>query len=85
MEKGRKERICPLWTETAGLMGELPRRSPRGPDEPTFTNRSGQALGAWGMRLPLRQQGPLPSDCIRTSARSASRRTLSGTRLRFSL
>lgn len=53
MGKGRKERICPLWPETAGLIGALLRRCPRGVDEPIFTNRFGQALHASGVRLRL--------------------------------
>ena len=53
--KGRKERICPLWPETADLMQALLRRQPRAPDEPIFLNRFGRPLGAAGMRFKLHQ------------------------------
>jgi site-specific recombinase XerD len=53
--KGRKERICPLWPETASLITALLRRVPRGGDEPIFANRYGQPLHASGVRFRLRQ------------------------------
>jgi site-specific recombinase XerD len=53
--KGKKERICPIWPETAALVVELLRRKPRGPDEPLFVNRYGNPLGASGVRFKLRQ------------------------------
>jgi site-specific recombinase XerD len=53
--KGRKERICPLWPETAELIAALLRRQPRNPDEPIFCNRYGQKLGASGVRFQLRK------------------------------
>ena len=53
--KGRKERICPLWSETASLIVALLRREPRGEDEPIFTNRYGRPLQASGVRFRLRQ------------------------------
>jgi site-specific recombinase XerD len=53
--KGRKERICPLWPETAGLIVALLRRQPRNPDEPIFCNRYGRKLGASGVRFQLHQ------------------------------
>jgi site-specific recombinase XerD len=53
--KGRKERICPLWPETAELIVALLRRQPRNPEEPIFCNRYGQKLGASGVRFQLRQ------------------------------
>ena len=53
--KGRKERICPLWPETAELLAALLQRQPRAPDEPMFVNRYGQPLGASGFRFQLRQ------------------------------
>ena len=34
--KGRKERICPLWPETADLIRALLHRQPRSSDEPIF-------------------------------------------------
>ncbi len=53
--KGRKERITPLWPETAALLLALLRRRPRAPDQPIFVNRYGERLGASGVRLKLAQ------------------------------
>ncbi|MFW7342384.1 tyrosine-type recombinase/integrase [Pollutimonas sp. H1-120] len=46
--KGRKDRICPLWPETADLLASLLLRQPRADDAPVFVNRYGQPLGAAG-------------------------------------
>jgi site-specific recombinase XerD len=51
--KGRKERICPLWPETADLLAALLKRQPRPDNEPLFLNRYGQPLGAAGARYKL--------------------------------
>jgi site-specific recombinase XerD len=51
--KGRKERICPIWDETAQLIAALLRRMPRKEDEQVFVNRYGQPLGAAGVRYKL--------------------------------
>jgi site-specific recombinase XerD len=51
--KGRKERISPLWPETAQLLAALLKRSPRSDDEPFFVNRYGRPLGAAGVRYKL--------------------------------
>jgi site-specific recombinase XerD len=51
--KGRKERICPLWPETADLLTALLKRNPRPADEPLFVNRYGRPLGAAGVRFKL--------------------------------
>jgi site-specific recombinase XerD len=51
--KGRKERICPLWPETAELLAALLRRQPRPDHEPLFVNRYGRPLGAAGVRFKL--------------------------------
>jgi site-specific recombinase XerD len=53
--KGRKERVCPLWPETATLLAALLKRKPRPDDEPLFVNRYGQPLGAAGVRFKLAQ------------------------------
>lgn len=53
--KGRKERICPLWPETAALVVALLQRQPRNLGEPIFSNRYGQKLGASGVRFQLRK------------------------------
>jgi len=53
--KGRKERMCPLWPETADLITALLRRQPRAEHEPIFVNRFGRPLGAAGVRFKLHQ------------------------------
>jgi site-specific recombinase XerD len=53
--KGRKDRICPLWPETADLLAALLLRQPRPDDAPVFVNRYGQPLGAAGVRFKLAQ------------------------------
>jgi site-specific recombinase XerD len=53
--KGRKERLCPLWPETAELLAALLRRQPRDADAPIFVNRYRQPLGASGVRCQLRR------------------------------
>ncbi|MBS0377205.1 MAG: tyrosine-type recombinase/integrase [Proteobacteria bacterium] len=51
--KGRKERLCPLWAETAQLLAALLKRRPRPDHEPLFVNRYGRPLGAGGVRFKL--------------------------------
>lgn len=51
--KGRKERISPLWPETAQLLAALLKRHPRPDHEPVFLNRYGRPLGAAGVRHKL--------------------------------
>ncbi len=46
--KGRKQRICPIWPETADLLSAFLKRQPRSDDEHNFMNRYGQTLGAAG-------------------------------------
>jgi site-specific recombinase XerD len=53
--KGRKERICPIWPETAALIAALLKRQPRADHEPLFVNRYGLPLGAAGVRFKLAQ------------------------------
>jgi site-specific recombinase XerD len=53
--KGRKERFCPIWPETAELLKALLKRHPRADDEPIFVNRYGKPLGASGVRFKLGQ------------------------------
>jgi integrase/recombinase XerD len=50
--KGRKERICPLWAETAALLRALvaERRIDRDPSAPIFVNAHGQRLTRYGVR-----------------------------------
>ena len=78
--KGRKERICPLWPETAALLAALLKRQPRPDPEPLFVNRYGRPLGAAGVRFKLAQYvGRLPRNC-RRCRRSACTRIRSATR-----
>jgi site-specific recombinase XerD len=51
--KGRKERVSPLWPETADLLKALMRRQPRADGEKIFLNCYGQPLGAAGVRFKL--------------------------------
>ena len=53
--KGRKERICPLWPETATLLRTLRTRHQCADDAPLFVNRYGNPLGASGVRFKLAQ------------------------------
>jgi site-specific recombinase XerD len=53
--KGRKERICPLWPETAELLATFLKRNPAGPDEAIFRNRYGNPLGTSGVRFRLKR------------------------------
>jgi site-specific recombinase XerD len=55
MGKGRKERISPIWPETAALITALIQRQPRKPDEAIFVNRYRSPLTASGFRFRLRQ------------------------------
>jgi site-specific recombinase XerD len=55
MGKGRKERLCPLWPETAALLRGLLQRVPRSSDQRIFVNRYGEPLGAAGVRFKLGQ------------------------------
>jgi site-specific recombinase XerD len=53
--KGQKERLCPLWPETADLLKALLHRQPRLAHEPLFVNRYGRPLGAAGVRYKLKR------------------------------
>ena len=53
--KGRKERLCPIWPETAELLAALLRRQPRASNETIFVNRYGRPLGASGFRFQLQR------------------------------
>jgi site-specific recombinase XerD len=64
MGKGRKERISPIWPETADLVTALMRRQPRKPDEPIFVNRYKSPLTASGFRFRLRQYVEAAAEAI---------------------
>jgi integrase/recombinase XerD len=53
--KGRKERTCPIWPETAGLLQRLLERRSVPPTEsvPLFLNDRGSRLTRFGIRLIL--------------------------------
>jgi integrase/recombinase XerD len=53
--KGRKERICPLWSETAALLQKLIQQhgSPPTQSHPLFRNDHGGRLTRFGVRLIL--------------------------------
>ena len=55
--KGRKERVCPLWPETANLIRKLLEELGVQPDRPEsiFRNHWGRALTRFGVRLILRK------------------------------
>ena len=69
MGKGRKERISPIWAETAELLAALLRRHPRRSDEVVFVNRYGEPLTASGFRFRLRQYVKAASTKVHTLAR----------------
>ena len=69
MGKGRKERISPIWPETADLVTALMRRQPRKPDEPIFVNRYGAPLTASGFRFRLRQYVDAAANVVPTIAK----------------
>lgn len=55
--KGRKERTCPIWPETARLLQKLIERldSPPSPSAPLFLNDRGARLTRFGVRLVLKK------------------------------
>jgi site-specific recombinase XerD len=69
MGKGQKERISPIWPETADLVAALLRRMPQPPDQPVFRNRYGQPLTASGFRFRLRKYVAAAAQDVPTLAR----------------
>jgi len=53
--KGKKERLCPLWDETASALKELLKVARTPPDEPIFRNRHGEILTRDGVAGLLRK------------------------------
>jgi site-specific recombinase XerD len=53
--KGRKERLCPLWSQTTEILRALlAERGRDGPfDQPVFCNHRGGRLTRFGVRYPL--------------------------------
>ena len=66
--KGRKERWCPLWRQTAELLKALlAERGPNGPaEQPVFRNHRGGRLTRFGVRYLLAKY------CTRAQARAPS-------------
>jgi site-specific recombinase XerD len=54
--KGRKERLCPLWTETTDLLRRMlnDRRVDPADDRPLFVNANGRPLTRFGLRHIVR-------------------------------
>lgn len=69
--KGRKERICPLWTETAEVLNDycIERHVDFRTSAPVFTNRDGVALTRFGVRYILRKYFELARIAIPTLAK----------------
>ena len=67
--KGRKERIAPIWPETANLLQALLRRQPRQSEEPLFLNRYGQPLTPSGFRFQLRKYVKAATEQVPTLSR----------------
>ncbi len=53
--KGDKWRICPLWQQSAALLGELVAKARDQPDAPVFVSRTGQALTRFGIYKIVRR------------------------------
>ena len=51
--KGRKERLCPLWPQTADLLRALLAERGRDVDQPVFRNHRGGRLTRFGVRYLL--------------------------------
>ena len=53
--KGRKERTCPIWPETATLLRRLVEQGDKPPSQsaPVFCNARGNRLSRFGIRLIL--------------------------------
>ena len=69
--KGRKERVCPLWPQTADLLRALLAERGRElqPDEPVFRNHRGMRLTRFGVRYLLQKY------CTRAQASVPALRT----------
>lgn len=53
--KGKKERLCPLWDETAAALRQLAELGHTSPQEPIFRNRHGEPLTRDGVACLLRK------------------------------
>ena len=68
--KGRKQRVCPLWDETAAALRRLLRDSGRAETDaaPVFRNRRGEPLTRHGVRYLLRKHVRAASSVATTLA-----------------
>ena len=68
--KGRKERFCPLWPQTAEVLRTLlvETRSDPAATEPLFRNRRGRPLTRFGVRYLLRKYTKLAQTAVPTLA-----------------
>ena len=68
--KGRKERVCPLWPETAEALQALRQEQGLRPDDERtlFRNRHGQSLGRHGVRYILAKHAHTASRAARSLA-----------------
>lgn len=66
--KGRKERICPLWTQTAEVLKSFlaERGAERVSREPLFRNHRGEPLTRFGVRYILSKYCKRAKDCTPT-------------------
>lgn len=64
--KGRKERVCPLWPQTARLLAELLTEWALDPhsSQPLFRNHRGEALSRYGVRYILAKYCSLASSSV---------------------
>lgn len=53
--KGDKWRTCPLWQQSATLLGELVAKVSNNPEAPVFASRTGQALTRYGIYKVVRR------------------------------
>jgi integrase/recombinase XerD len=60
--KGRKERVVPLWDDTAAALRDLIDRTACGPEEPVFRNHRGEPLTRNGVDYVLKKYVALASD-----------------------
>ncbi|MFZ4396867.1 MAG: site-specific integrase [Kiritimatiellia bacterium] len=68
--KGRKERLCPLWPQTAAVLRALlqERQIMRTPTAPVFVNQRGQPLTRFGVRYLLKKYARQLADTDPTQA-----------------
>ena len=83
--KGRKERICPLWPQSAELLRALiaERGNHARPDQPLFVNHRGAPLTRFGVRYILAKYCTQAREAIRRWRRSGCTPTACATVRRY--